>query len=387
MVESRMLRAQAVLILSVARKGNEQWPMRGALRANALRYLIAVDFRQPDIEQHGVGTQCSRCKDRLLSVVGEIDVTARGAQQQGRAVGHVSIVVDDQHAKIERRGRCRHRDVDRRRIGESLRAHPGEPDSELASAIRTFAERRNASPMHLGQTPRERQTDAEASLGAIQRPFGLLEGFEDRRQQLPWNSGAGIADAENDFRFFARRRDEDLPALARVFRRIDDEVGQHLGNAREISLEPQRLGGQRHDERVLEGIERGSARFDRRGDHARDVDRLDLELDLAAGDARYIEQIVDETHQLAKLAADHACCPRELAGILLAVAQDVNRIADRRKRIAKLVREHGKELVLSAILLLYLFVEPRVVERDGSAAGQFGRHRERIGVERSPARA
>src|SRR5439155_22627334 len=143
MVESRMLRAQAVLVLSVARKGNEQWPMRGALRANALRYLIAVDFGQPDIEQHGVGTQCPRRQDRLLSVVGEIDVAARGAQQHGRAVGHVSIVVDDQHAKIERRVRRRYRDVDRWTIGESLRAPAGEPHGELASAIWPFAERRN----------------------------------------------------------------------------------------------------------------------------------------------------------------------------------------------------------------------------------------------------
>ena len=59
----------------------------------------------------------------------------------------------------------------------------------------------------------------------------------------------------------------------------------------------------------------------------------------------------------------------------------MNRIADRRQRIAQLMREDGEEFVFSTILLLDLLEEARIVERDRGARCQLGRHRERVGIQ------
>src|SRR6266567_9229072 len=56
-VEAGLLRLEAVLLLAIAGdRDDERTPVLG-FRADALGDLVAVDLRQPDIEQNGVGTQ------------------------------------------------------------------------------------------------------------------------------------------------------------------------------------------------------------------------------------------------------------------------------------------------------------------------------------------
>ena len=70
-----------------------------------------------------------------------------------------------------------------------------------------------------------------------------------------------------------------------------------------------------------------------------------IELDLAARDARHVEQVVDESSEMPDLAFDHG----HLARLDLPQANQLHRRRDRRQRITQFVTEHRQELVLDAV--------------------------------------
>ena len=81
-----------------------------------------------------------------------------------------------------------------------------------------------------------------------------------------------------------------------------------------------------------------------------ELDPLPAQLELAARDARDVEQVVEQPRHVIDLAVDHVAAPtstapRSRAAVLLIV----RRVADRRERIAQLVRQRRQELVLAAI--------------------------------------
>ena len=145
-------------------------------------------------------------------------------------------------------------------------------------------------------------------------------------------------------------------ALVGVLRGVIDQVGQDLGNSRKIAQHQQRLRRQHDRQLMFKSVDEGTTRLDRRADDHSDIDRSDLELDLSPRDARDVEQIIDQADQLAELAADDFSGPCKLDWILRAQVKDVNGVADRRQRVAQLMREHRQELVFAAIIRLALFV-------------------------------
>ncbi len=152
-------------------------------------------------------------------------------------------------------------------------------------------------------------------------------------------------------------------AAARVgeLDRVVQQVREDLHEARVIGVDVDRLGRQRHVRGEPAGVEGGAVAFHRVADQLRDQRRLGLELDLARGDARDVEQIVDETDHLRDLALHHRPHPRDRAGRVVRQAQDVEAGAQRGQRIAQLVGEDGDELVLAAIdvaQLLFLDAQP-----------------------------
>ena len=76
--------------------------------------------------------------------------------------------------------------------------------------------------------------------------------------------------------------------------------------------------------------------------------RFTTQLDLVGGDARHVEQIVDEAHQLSDLAFDDVTCVCR-RGQRRAALERLEREADRGERIAELVGERRQELVLALI--------------------------------------
>src|SRR5207248_7591852 len=101
--------------------------------------------------------------------------------------------------------------------------------------------------------------------------------------------------------------------------------------------------------------------------------RLTPQLQLAAGDPRDIDQIVDEPHELIKLLRHHTDELLDLIGLLRSGGNELDGGGERGERIAQLMSERGQELILAAStfaqrllcslalcnLRLQRFVEPR----------------------------
>ncbi len=68
-----------------------------------------------------------------------------------------------------------------------------------------------------------------------------------------------------------------------------------------------------------------------------------------ARDPRDVEQVIDESHKMMKLAFDHVAGPVAVVAGEASQAKDLKAGAEGRKRIAELVREHGDELILAAV--------------------------------------
>ena len=71
-----------------------------------------------------------------------------------------------------------------------------------------------------------------------------------------------------------------------------------------------------------------------------ELEPLALQLDLAAGDARDVEQVVDEPRQVPDLAVDDRLRPARLLAAGRGALEDVEAVADGRERVAQLVGEH-----------------------------------------------
>ena len=72
-----------------------------------------------------------------------------------------------------------------------------------------------------------------------------------------------------------------------------------------------------------------------------------MQLELAAGDARDVQQVVDQLLEMRRLPADDPALPLEPD--VVAPLHQLHGRHDGRKRIAQLVPQHGQELVLAAI--------------------------------------
>jgi hypothetical protein len=89
--------------------------------------------------------------------------------------------------------------------------------------------------------------------------------------------------------------------------------------------------------------------LDRVGDHVLEVELAKLEFDLAAGDARDVQQIVDQRRHVAGLARDDLAGALHHRGIDIEVREHGRGRDDRRQRIAQFMRQHGQELVLALV--------------------------------------
>ena len=79
------------------------------------------------------------------------------------------------------------------------------------------------------------------------------------------------------------------------------------------------------------------------------LDRLVVQRELAARDARDVEQVVDQARQVAVLAREHVARPHELRVVDRLALHELDRALDRSERIPQLVREHGEEIVLAPV--------------------------------------
>ena len=127
------------------------------------------------------------------------------------------------------------------------------------------------------------------------------------------------------------------------------QVLQHLRQAGRIGDQFDRAGRQHHLHGLAALPDRGLDRVHRSAHPRAQVHRLGAQLDLAAGDAADFEQVVDQAGELIGLAHGHRQRGAVGAGQRLAARQQPVRVGQRRQRVAQLVGQHGKELVLAPV--------------------------------------
>ena len=243
-------------------------------------------------------------------------------------------------------------------------------EDELAAPAEPLAPGLDAPPVLIHQATDERQADTQPPLGSVEGSVDLREQVEDLREHVGGDADAAVADAEDGVVAVAADGQVDPAAVAGVLGRVVQDVRQDLREPGLVGLHPERFPGALHGEDLAAGLDERPAGLHGVGDDRRDVEGLLVELDLAAGDPRDVEEVVDEPDHLLDLPVDHVARPAEVDVVDAELLEELDGVADRREGIPQFVGEHRQELVLAAVVLLDVPIEPRVVDRYRGAAGE-----------------
>ena len=118
---------------------------------------------------------------------------------------------------------------------------------------------------------------------------------------------------------------------------------------------------------MFPGVNQRTAHLDGQRDHVLEVNPFHLEVDLAVGHARDVEQVVNQPGQLLDLTLDHlGHLPNR--GIRPALqAEDLHGIANWGQRVAQLVSQHRQELILAAASFLKITEQRSTIRAKATA--------------------
>jgi hypothetical protein len=137
----------------------------------------------------------------------------------------------------------------------------------------------------------------------------------------------------------------DLGAAVAVLRRVRQDVQDDLRHTVGIDRDAETVSWHIDLDLMISLLENRTRHLERSHHHLSDLDALLAQLDLSARDARDVEQIVDQPHEMRDLPFDDLLLVRRRA----AQPHQLKGRDDRRERIAQLVAEHREKLVLRAI--------------------------------------
>ena len=201
--------------------------------------------------------------------------------------------------------------------------------------------------MSLDEVAHDGQADAEPALRAIDRLPLLDEQIEDVRQHLGRDANAGVTHAQDHFMVDGLAADGNVPSRRGVLGGVGEQVRNHLAEPRDVGIHQQAASRHLDRQRVISLLEQRARHFDGLRDDFRNLDEIGFQFDLAARDPRHVEKIVDQPRQVGDLAFDHGAGALGFLGPLQ--LHQLQRGDNGRQRIAKLVPQHGEELVLRAI--------------------------------------
>ncbi len=115
------------------------------------------------------------------------------------------------------------------------------------------------------------------------------------------------------------------------------------------AVDHQRLFGQSDNELVAPGVDQRPAGFDGPSDDLGQIHPLPLQRDGPASDARDVQQVVDQPHEVLHLTLDDLARLHALRVGQLLEPQQMHGGPNRRQRVPDLVRQHRQELVLAPV--------------------------------------
>ena len=159
--------------------------------------------------------------------------------------------------------------------------------------------------MRLGDVADDGEAESEAAVHARLRRLRLAERLENVRQKLRIDSFAGVGDGDLHLRGRAPRRHlAPFPPRGVNFTAFESRFQitcwMRVGSA---TITPRVGASDSRDGDVLR-VRGRVHRLDRVHDHARDLDRLRREAQLAGDDARDVEDVVDEPRLKLRAAGD-----------------------------------------------------------------------------------
>ena len=148
--------------------------------------------------------------------------------------------------------------------------------------------------MQLREALHQGQADAHSALRAVEAVVRLREEVEDPGQRVRRDADPAVRHAYGHGPLLAREHDLYASAWRRVFDRVAQQVVEDLLQAHCVADHDDRhvFGRQREMELPLPGLDARLRHDPVQKRH--NVDRLTLERDLSARDARHVEQIVHQ---------------------------------------------------------------------------------------------
>src|SRR5690348_3102062 len=347
MVEARFLRAPLVLALAPSGDRHQHHraaPVRGADRA---RHVVAVVLRHADIEKRDVRTKRFCLDERPRAIVGDAHIVAVEREQRREARCGVAVVVGNKNAGTARVGCCRVVIAARRGVRRIAGQRQAYGESRPVTGAR--AVRFDMVAVELDQALHQGEPDAEPAFGAIERTLHLGEHFEYPRQQRGLDADPAVLHVDPDLVDFARRGKFDDAARFRILGGIGEQVGKNLCEAHRIGVEQDRGSGKILDHGLAALVDERADGFQRHRDDGTEIDACAAQLELAARDARHVEQVVEQQRHVLHLPLDHLLAPAALRIARVRGARQPRCLADGGERIAQLVRERRQKLVLAPV--------------------------------------
>ncbi len=151
------------------------------------------------------------------------------------------------------------------------------------------------------------------------------------------------------------RAQQNLPALGRVLGRIIQQIGDDLRQSSRVAVGVQSLPCLHHRKFMALCMNKRLGGLNGVRDNFRQRHPLPPQLHLASGNPRHVQQIINQTDQVAGLFLHHVENLLGLFPVRRQDSQNVNPIADWCQRVSEFMGEHRQELVLEAGFVGKLF--------------------------------
>src|SRR5262249_51304830 len=177
-------------------------------------------------------------------------------------------------------------------------------DGEAGALALPLAGGADASPVHLDEVTHDGQAQAEAAVNARAAAVRLAEPLEEVGQEIRPDPRSGVLDGQMGPVAVTDQPDVDLAPRRGELDGIGEEVADDL-------LEPSRVAGHRPGRGVevrrelhVAGVRGWTHRVHDALDGGRQIDGLQIDRQLAADDARHVEQVRDDLRLVTDVALD-----------------------------------------------------------------------------------
>jgi len=154
------------------------------------------------------------------------------------------------------------------------------------------------------QVASDRQSETEATVATDRAAVRLTEAIEDIRKKLRRDADARVLHLDDDGLVLIRAAHVDASAGGSELHRVRQHVAKHLVQPFGVAIDDGKIGRAGFDQLDVLRLRRRYRSADDRVDERREQHRRMIDLELAADDARHIEDVFNQTCLQVRIAAD-----------------------------------------------------------------------------------